>query len=175
MGVIFTTTCKKKIYVTKSLHPDEWDITLDFGIDLSYSLWNDVRAKTDYWVTAKPRFGWETHVWIHCYGMVGEWIDLSKGSERRIRDDCCRKRFVLRLRKEDSCWLLPKTTEYFEYQRGVLRWKIWTFTQLSCVAFLCLVGVTEDCRSRLYGNVLIKKYPPPPCILHPAPTSQVNA
>ena len=44
----------------------------EFEIDLIYSLRNDLRAKTDYWVTAKPRFGWETHVWIHCYGMVSE-------------------------------------------------------------------------------------------------------
>ena len=117
------------------------------------SLWKRSHQKS-------PLDGKPSHVLIHCYEMTGECIDLSLGFERRIRDDCCWERFVLRFRKEDSCWLLPKTTEYFVYQRGVLRWKIWTFTQLSCVAFLCLVGVTEDCRSRLYGNVLIKKYPP---------------
>jgi len=42
---------------------------LQFGIDLIYSLLNDERAEKDYWGTALPRFGWETHVWIHCYGM----------------------------------------------------------------------------------------------------------
>ena len=40
---------------------------------------------TDYWVTAKPRFGWETHVWIHCYGMVGE-EKRKKKEERRISE-----------------------------------------------------------------------------------------
>jgi len=34
--------------------------------------------------------------------------------------------FVLRLREEASCWLLSKTTEYFEDQRGLLRRKTGT-------------------------------------------------
>ena len=37
----------------------------------------------------------------------------------------------------------------------------WDFRLIELFLSLCLEGVTEDCRSRLYGNVLIKKYPPP--------------
>ena len=36
----------------------------------------------------------------------------------------------------------------------------WDFRLIELFLSLCLEGVTEDCRSRLYGNVLIKKYPP---------------
>jgi len=36
----------------------------------------------------------------------------------------------------------------------------WDFRLIELFLSLCLEVVTEDCRSRLYGNVLIKKYPP---------------
>ena len=36
----------------------------------------------------------------------------------------------------------------------------WDFRSIELFLSLCLEVVTEDCRSRLYGNVLIKKYPP---------------
>ena len=57
----------------------------ELGIDLNYSLWNDVHTKTDYWVTAKPKFGWETHVWIHCYGIV--WMNWPGCVRRNQRGD----------------------------------------------------------------------------------------
>ena len=46
--------------------------------------------------------------------------------------------FVLRLREDASCWLLSKTSEYFEDQRGLLRRK--TGIPLDRVVFcLCVL------------------------------------
>ena len=36
----------------------------------------------------------------------------------------------------------------------------WDFRLIELFLSLCIEVVTEDCRSHLYGNVLIKKYPP---------------
>ena len=76
---MFTNICKKKIFVTKSLlQPDEWDIastTLDltwaFHFEMMYA-----RRRIIGSLQSQDLDG-ETQVWIHRYGMVGEWIDLS--------------------------------------------------------------------------------------------------
>ena len=52
---------------------------------------------------------------------------------------------------------------YFDESGDIASWFVekedWDFRLIELFVSLCLEVVTEDCRSRLYGNVLIKKYP----------------
>ena len=105
---------------------------------LRLQLWNWLELFTLKWCTR------EDGLLGHCKAKI--WMGNPR-LDSLLWDGRWMNWFVLRLRKEDSCWLLPKTTEYFEYQRGLLRWKIWTFTQLSC---RCLF---MSCRS--YGRLSI--------------------
>jgi hypothetical protein len=70
MGVIFTTTCKKKIYVTKSLQPDEWDIastTLELigtiHFEMMYARRRIIGSLQSQDLDGKPTFGFIVMGW----------------------------------------------------------------------------------------------------------------
>ena len=123
---------------------------------LRLQLWNWLELFTLKWCTRKLLGHCKAKIWmgnprLDSLLWDGRWMNwfvlrLRKEDSWWFLSRAVRLK-ATRLRKEDSCWLLSKTTEYFEYQRGVLRWKIWTFTQLSCC---CLF---MSCRS--YGRLSI--------------------